>query len=163
MYILNVGLLFRRLWFLVGIFLYVLLLSVSKPCQSPNWAKFSLTLIAEHFMITNVGRLPGFSHQYPSVRISQFRDSLCMHWWPGTWSCWTYLPAFLEHYSLSGRLSGSAGWASVRLLISAWVVISGSWDGVLPRAPPQLGICLRFSLSLLLPLPCSHALSFPLK
>lgn len=163
MNVLNVGLLFRSLWFLVGIFLYILLLSVSKPCQSPNWAKFSLTLIADHFMITHVRRPPGFSDQYPSVRISQFHDALCMHWLPGTWSCWTHLPAFLENYSLSGHLSGSVVWASVRLLISAWVVISGSWDGVLPWAPPQLRVCSRFSLSLLLPFPCSRALSFPLK
>lgn len=98
-------LVFPRLWFLVQLFLQLLLLNVSESCQSPNWVKFSLTLIACQFMITKVRRLPGFSYPHPSVTIYQFRDGLCMPWLPGTWSCCPYLPAFLEHYSLSRSIA----------------------------------------------------------
>jgi len=67
------------------------------------------------------------------------------------------LEVILDHQKLASP--GVPGWLSrlsVQLLISARVVISGSWD----PAPHQCGICLGFSLSLCLCLsPCLHSCS----
>jgi len=51
------------------------------------------------------------------------------------------------------KFTGWLRWLGVWLLVSAWVMISGSWDPALLELHAGHGACLRFSLSLALYIP----------
>ena len=64
-----------------------------------------------------------------------------------------------RHYFFLKDSRGWFCWLSIGLLVSAQVVISGSWDRAQARVRAQHGVCLGFSLPLLLPLELSFSIS----